>query len=334
MSAFTESPSLAKVRGGVFYLHGEDEFRKEEVVRALVESHLDPATRDFNLDQLRGSEVDAETLASILGTPPMMAEWRVVVLREVEGLAGSARTRDILMDVVGRPAPGLALVLSCTVPSGSKAKFYKDLAKAARSVEFQPISAADAPGWVMTRARDRFGVEMDPDAARALCAAVGTDLGVLSQEMLKLGGYVGERGRITVEDVAAAGIHIPRQDRWRWFDMVAEKRFEEALATVGILLDQDETGVSLVAGLATHFLRLGIAGEQGTAGLEAVLPQTQRWLARNLVSQARNWRSPELEAALAGLLRADRLLKSSSGLSHEHVLEEWLLTLLARKAAA
>ena len=73
-------------RGGAFYLHGEDQFRKEAAVRALVNAHVDPGTRDFNLDLLRGTDVTAENLASVLATPPMMAEWRVVVLREVEGL--------------------------------------------------------------------------------------------------------------------------------------------------------------------------------------------------------------------------------------------------------
>ena len=68
-------------KGGAFFLHGDDSFRKEETARALVEWHLDPATRDFNLDPLRGSEGSVETLASVLATPPMMAEWRVVVLR-------------------------------------------------------------------------------------------------------------------------------------------------------------------------------------------------------------------------------------------------------------
>ena len=28
--------------GGVFYLHGEDDFRKREAARAIAEAHLDP----------------------------------------------------------------------------------------------------------------------------------------------------------------------------------------------------------------------------------------------------------------------------------------------------
>ena len=333
MNPLSEYAGLDKARGGVFYLHGADDFRREEVVRALVDAHLDPATRDFNFDPLRGSEVDAETLASVLGTPPMMADWRVVVVREVEGLAGSARARDILLASVARPAPGLALVLSCTVPEGSKAKFYKDLEKSARSVEFRPITAEDVPGWLMERARERYEVEMDVDAAQAVGTAMGVDLGILAQELEKLVRYVGDRKRIALADAEAAGTRLPRQDRWRWFDLVGEARLDDALDALGTLLGQGETGVGLVAGLTTQFLRMGIVGEQGPGALEVILPPKQSFLARRLVAQARHWRPAEIDAALAGLLRADRLLKASP-LPQEHFLEEWLLTLLARKAAA
>ncbi|MGD8318889.1 MAG: DNA polymerase III subunit delta, partial [Gemmatimonadota bacterium] len=331
MNPLQDLPALANARGGVFYLYGDDLFRKEEVVRALAANHLDPATRDFNFDPLRGTEVDTETLASVLGTPPMMAEWRVVVIREVEGLASSSRSREILLRTVADPPAGLALILSCTIPQGSRARFYKDLAKMARSVEFQPITAADVPGWLMTRARETFQVEMDVEAAQALGAAVGPELGMLSQEMEKLVDFVGDRGRITVSDVEAAGTRVPTQDRWRWFDLVGEGRLEEALDSLGILLGQGETGVGLVIGLTTHFLRLGVASEQGGGALEPVLPRHQRWLAGRLAGQARHWRPVEIEAALQGLLRVDRLLKASP-LSDEHLLEEWLLGLMARRA--
>lgn len=324
---------LADVRGGVFYLHGEDEFRKEEILRALVEAHIDPATRDFNFDLLRGSEVDPETLASVLATPPMMAEWRVVVLRETERLSNSSNAREILLETAASPPPGLAFVMSCTVPQGSRAKIYKELARTAHSVEFQAFTAADVPGWLMDRARERFGMEMEVEAAQALGAAVGTNLGILSQELEKLAEFAGEEGRVTIADVEAAGTQLPSQDRWRWFDLVGEGKLEEAHWGLDVLLGQGESGVGLVIGLTTHFLRLGIAAEKGAAGLEEALPRHQRWLARRVVAQARGWRPVEIDAALDGLLRADRLLKSSS-LSDEHLLEEWLLTLMARRAVA
>jgi DNA polymerase-3 subunit delta len=317
-------PALGRSRGGAFYLHGEDQFRKEEVLRALVEAHLDPGTRDFNLDRLRGGDVDPETLASVMATPPMMGEWRVVVLREVEGLAVAKRARDELLRVASEPPPGLALVMSCTVPKGSKAKFYTDLARSARSVEFKAVTDADVPGWLMERASQEHGVELDVDAARALGAAVGTDLGILARELEKLSEFVGDRKRVALQDVEKAGTRLPAQDPWAWLDLVGDRRFEEARAGLGALLAQGETGVGLVIRLATHLLRVGLALEAGGAALEAALPPQQRWLARKLKEQGRRWSRSDVDHAIAGLRDLDRLLKASPH-GDEHFLEAWLL---------
>jgi DNA polymerase-3 subunit delta len=312
----------------VFFLHGDDELRKDEAAKLLVEAHLDPATRDFNFDLLRGGDVDAERLASVLGTPPLMAEWRVVLLKETEALTSSARTRDALMAVLKRPPPGLALILTATIPERSRAKVYKDIEALAKSHEFGAISPNDVPAWLIERSRHRHRVEMDEDAARALGAAVGTDLGVLAQELEKLSAFVGERARITREDVESAGIRLPRQDRWQWFDRIGERRFEDALAALGTLLSQNESGVGLVAGLGTHLLRLAVAAHGGQGALERALEGNQQWLARRLAPQARRWKPEELSEAILDLLRVDRLLKAS-GLSEEALLEEWLLARMA-----
>ena len=295
----------------------------------MIEAHLEETTRDFNLDLLRGTEVNTETLASVIATPPMMAEWRVVVVREVEGLASSKHARDELVRIAKDPPPGLALIMSCTVPVGSKAKFYTSLAKVARSTEFQAISDADVPGWIMHRSKTEHEVEFSPEAARALGVAIGNNLGVLSQELTKLADFVGDRRRVVVEDVEAAGTTLPSQDRWKWFDLVGERRFEEAAKTLHILLQQGDNGVGLVIGLATHFLRLGISLEEGSEGLERALPRHQQWLASRVVSQARGWTSDEIDEALASLLDVDQLLKASPH-TDEHFLEAWILSVQVR----
>jgi DNA polymerase-3 subunit delta len=315
-------------KGGVFYLHGADEFQKLQAVTALVNAHLDPATADFNLDRLRGRELDLEQLASILNTPPMMAEWRVVVVSETEGLAASSRAKELLLSTAEAPPAGLALILSCTVPSGSKARFYRDLASAARSAEFKALSPDDVPGWLMERSRERLGVEMEPDAAQALAQAVGVDLGILNQELEKLSGYV-EAGRpITRADVEAAGTSLPSQDRWGWIGLVGARRFKEALDSLRILMSQGESGVGLTISLATHMLRLAVLVDRGRGALEEALPGHQRWLAGKLMAETRGWSLPELVDAVDGLRVLDRQLKSS-GASDEALLQTWLLERMA-----
>jgi DNA polymerase-3 subunit delta len=319
-----------RVPGGAFFFHGDEDYFREEAVGAVVSAYLDEATRDFNLDQLRGADVSADDLASLLATPPMMAEWRVVVIREAQGL--SVKAREGVEAVVKKPSPGLILVLSAAIPSGSKAKFYDELKRVAVSVEFAPLDPNDAPGWLMEEARATHGVELEPDAARAIVAAMGVELGMLTSELRKLSSYVQERKRITVEDVRAVGGSIPRQDRWAWFDLVSERRFGEALAALPILLEQGENGVGLVIGMGGVLLKVAIAVAGGQRALEAELKPFQRWMAKRIVPTARRWTLSEIDAALAELLRTDRLLKSAS-LNDRQAIEELLLRLWAIRPA-
>lgn len=309
--------------GGVFFLHGEEVFLRDEAAERIVEVHLDPATRDFNFDPVQGSGVAAEELASLIATPPMMAEWRVVLVRDAQAL--SARAREAVEAAALAPPPGLVLIISATIPSGSKARFYSQLLERATSVEFAALDASDLPGWLMERARAVHERSLHPDAARALAAA-GSALGVLVNELDKAVAYVGEREAITLADAQAVGVRVPRADRWRWFDSVGERSWGEALRDLPVLLDDGETGVGLVIGLAGHLLRLALVCAGGAAALERELKPYQRWLARRLAPQAKGWTLPEVEAALGELLRADRLLKSAS-LSDRQVVEELLLRL-------
>ena len=317
-------------KGGVFFLFGDDGFRKEVEARALVEWHLDPSTKDFNFDPLRGSEVGVDDLASILATPPMMAEWRVVILREVEALASSPKARETLLEVAKSPPPNLALILLATIPKGSKAKFYTHLRRHARSAEFPEVAPNDVPGWLVEWARSRHECEITEEAARALAAGIGTNLGVLAQEIEKLSSMVEEGEAIGLEAVKAGGTQIPAEDRWIWMDRVGRRQFRDAIEGLGVLFTQGESGVALTIGLANHLIRVALAQAGGTPALERALPGHQRWLAPRLLQQAKNWTGEELEEAILGLRRVDRLLKSSS-LPDDQILEEWLLGLMTPK---
>src|SRR4051812_12070787 len=124
-----------------YYLYGEDDYLKGESVRELIGAAVDPATRDFNFESLRGSDVDAEQLGSILGTPPMMADRRVVVVRDAAALKKDARSA--LDRYLAHPAPDLLLVL--VSPAG--AKVDGALSSAAVSVEFAPLAGDRVPAW-------------------------------------------------------------------------------------------------------------------------------------------------------------------------------------------
>ncbi len=315
-------------RGGVFFLLGEEEYLKEEAARAIIDAHLDSVTREFNLDQLRGGTLDAERFASICRTPPMMADWRVVVVREAQAIATSARLRGIVEEILAKPVPGLALLLIAQLPDRSKSRFYDILSRQATTAEFSLLGSDDLPGWLIAWA-EQHGVALEPTAARALGAAAGPGLGVLVHELAKLVEYVGDRRRITTQDVSTVVGPVPRQNRWDWIDTVSDRDFGSAREGLTLLLNSGETGVGLVIGLGTQFLRLALTAAGGERALRDQLPPHQRWLAGRLARQAERWTPSELDHALDDLVRADRLLKSTS-LSEGQIMQELLLRLQNR----
>jgi DNA polymerase III delta subunit len=259
----------------------------------------------------------------------MMGNWRVVIVRDAQALAANARMRSVLEALLSRKLPGLALVLSAQMDSD--AAIWKQVERKAKSITFKALPEGELPDWLTLHAEVQ-GITLEPAAARALAAAAGPTLGRLTQELEKLGQWVGDRKRINTSDVRALVGHIPNETRWEWIDMVGEARFRDARKALPPLLES-ESGVGLLIGLGTHLLRLALllSDEQQLVNL---LPFHQaRWLPGRLKSQARNWSVPRLEAALGDVTRADRLLKSAS-LDDRQVMEELLLRMQCRHAAA
>src|SRR5438132_6829026 len=182
MAALTFDALLRGLKQGapqpVYYLHGEEDVLKEEAVRALVARAVDPAMRDFNVDVRAAGELDAEGLHALVNTPPMLVERRAVVLRGVEQLRKGSKAREELLRYLAHPNPTTLLVL---VQTGD-AEPERDLAAMTTAVAVGPLAPERVPGWIAHRAR-QLGLTLAPEAGELLGAAVGNDLGALTQEL-------------------------------------------------------------------------------------------------------------------------------------------------------
>ncbi|MCG8469228.1 MAG: DNA polymerase III subunit delta [Gemmatimonadetes bacterium] len=316
---------------GGWFLYGDAVRLRDEGAKALVEAALDPATRDFNFDQFRAEDVSGEQLASTLAMPPMMAERRVVTVRDAERLSPSAR--KVLQEASGALPEDVVLVVTATIPKGSRAAFYRELKSNCTAIEWSAPRTAEIPGWLRDRARRRWGVELSPRVAQAIAGAVGEDLSRLDAELEKLAGLGADE--ITLENVDALIPRTRRIDRWTWLDLVANRDYGAALRTLDDLLTS-ERGVGLVAGLVEHHLLLGLATGGGASVVRETLTRTGRgylsWKADAYAKQARRWTAEAIERALRRMHRADRHLKS--GGTDRGVLTELLLALERDRRAA
>ena len=309
---------------GGWFLHGDAIRLRDEAARQLIDAAVDPATRDFNFDQFRSDEASGEQIASALAMPPMMAERRVVCVRDVERLSPKART--VLKDAAVALPSDIVLIVTATIPKGSRAAFYRDLQSSCRTLEWSAPRPAEVPGWIRERARSRWDVEVSPGVAQQIAGAIGADLSRLDAELEKL-ATLPEDER-TEERILELVPRTLRIDRWTWLDLVASRDYARALRELDDVLTS-ERGVGLVAGLVEHHLLLGLALESGAGGVRSVLSETGRgylsWKANAYAKQTKKWTVSEIDKALRAMHRADRHLKS--GGSDRGALGELLLTL-------
>jgi DNA polymerase-3 subunit delta len=334
---------------GAYYISGEDDYQKDDAVRQLIEAALDPTARDFNLDIRRAADLAPEALGVLLSTPPMMAERRVIVVRDVGTLKKDVRR--VLDEYLRRPAPDLLLLLT----SAAASKPDSALSAVTTQLQFDPLTGDRIPKWIAHHATTELKLRISGPAIELLQAAVGTDLHQLAAELDKLASYVEGKGEEIGEDAVVAVVGVRRGETQADFlDAVADCNVSRALELIPHVLAQPKTtGVSIVMSLTTQMLAISWGRAKLDEGLSRgrlsqeyfdLLKETGAFTGRPWGSataiwarSAERWSREALDHALDALLEADVALKESRVSSDEQLLATVVLSLCAadeRSAAA
>jgi DNA polymerase-3 subunit delta len=329
-----------------YYFHGPEDLLKDEALRAILDRALDPSLRDFNLDQRSAGQLDADSLFALCTTLPMMAERRVVVLREVEALKRKPKARSALLEYLGRPAPDTVLVL---IQGANEEAEDKDIARAAVTVACEPLPEDRVLKWLDRRAKG-LGLELSDDAARHLARAVGGELASLAAELDKLAALPSGEP-LTVERVGELVGVRHGETVFDWRDAVLEDRAGPAVRLLGPLLDQPgNSGVKLVTMLGTTLIGVGIARShydrrlRGKALDDAVFGVIQRNRVYGLLNWreekgrwlrwAPDWPAARVADALRSILMADRALKDTTISDERAILTDMVLRMATSRRAA
>jgi len=341
----------AKRFAPAYYLHGEDDFLKEQAVRQLVEAAVDPATRDFNFELRRGGELDAETLGSLLGTPPMMAERRVLVVRDVGALRKDARA--MLDRYLESPAPDAVVIL--VAPAGAKTD--RALSSKTTALEFEPLTGDRVPKWIKHHAEAELAASITPAAAELLQSAVGDDLAQLAIELDKLASYASGG---TIDEAAVTAIVGVRRGETlgAFLDAVAARDAVKALELLPHVMSQPKaSAVTIVMALTAQTLAVAWARARRARGVpssriagdlfgllkEAGSVYTGRPWGEAVDAWARAAARPAddadadgaaLDSALGALLATDFALKETRLSSDEQLLTNLVLTLCAPRESS
>jgi DNA polymerase-3 subunit delta len=330
-----------------YYLTGDEEVLKDELVALLVEQSLaDASTRDFNLDVRGAGDVDGERLHALVETPPMLANRRVVVIRNLEQWRKNAAVWDVLHTYLQHPSPTTVLVLWHGPGQAPVAK----LASATTHVAVEPLPQARVTKWVQRRAA-QVGVAFSAAAVEHLLSTVGVGLAELGMEIDKLAAAV-PAGRTVGPDDVARFVGVRRGETpTDWVGSVLHREAIRAIEMLPVVLAAPGTsGVRLVSALGTALVGVQLARANLDGGMpsgrveQVVYEAIKRARLRGLgewraeaamwTKAAAGWTRSELVHAIASTSAADRALKSTTISDEIGTLTDLLLAAAPRTAAA
>lgn len=315
----------------LYFFYGEERFLADELQSNLLEQALEPHERDFNLDIVYGSDAEASSVLGLCSSYPVMAERRLVIVREFEKL----NDNHLFKEYAQRPNPTAVVALVCSSKPNLSAHPYRALREYAVSVDCKPIYDNQMPGWLQKRA-EADGFKITPEAVRMLADFVGTDMRTAVEELDKLTTFTAGRDTITADDVVRASGQTREFNVFELQKAIGEGRGRDVFRIAERMLQQAgnprSESLMIVAVLTSYFMKLwkltaayGRVPEKALAARIGVPP----FFVKEYVASLRRFKLPSIEGAFAALLAADYELKGGAGRDEKLVMSLMLRRVLA-----
>lgn len=308
----------------LYLLHGEERWFIDRLQDVLLENAIAPHERDFNLDILYGTETDARTALNACQAFPMMAERRLVIIRDFDRM----KENTLFKNLAEQPNPACVVFLVCAGKPNMSHHPYRAIKAGGVVAEFKALYPNQVPRWIEALGKER-GFALEDKAIQMLAEFVGSSLAPVAAEIDKLATYVGEREVITAEDIVQASGQTREVNVFELQRAVGERQVDRVLHITERLLQQSSnpTGesASIVSVLTSFFIKLwqltslqaGRIPEKEMASNVGVSP----YFLKDYLAYLRRYDVRAIDNALSALLAADFELKGGSQRSERLVLD-------------
>ena len=238
----------------VYLLMGDEPFYPDMVCQAVVDNCIDEFSKDFNETVCYGADVTPERIVTEAREFPMMAERRLVVVKEAQMM----KNLEDLAVYCQEPLDSTVLVLLLHKASADKRKaLYKSVQKTGVVLDSPSLRDYEIPGWIQSYYSSR-GLSIDPQAAALLGESAGTELSTIAVETEKLLKNLPEGATsVSVQDIEK-NVGVSRQ--FSVFELTRELSFRhasQALRIASHLGNSAKFAMPMaVSALFNHFYRI------------------------------------------------------------------------------
>jgi DNA polymerase-3 subunit delta len=184
----------------VLLFEGEEEHLKQEALAELRHAVLPEGMETLNETILEDPSVDQ--LIADVETQPFMADKRLIIVRDFPALMGRSEADEKLISYLPSVPETSFLLFYCTGKPDGRKKLYNAVKKLSGIVTFSPLRGTELTRFVVSSFQEA-GKECDDRTAEYLIFTVGSDAGLLRNEIQKLASCSTERSRVLAEDVSA-----------------------------------------------------------------------------------------------------------------------------------
>ena len=293
----------------VYLFLGNETFLIDETVKLIIDLAVEASVRSFNVDVLYGGDMDTKTVVGFASSFPMMADRRVVVVKEFDNLGN----KEAIVSYIERPSPSTILVLIANRPD-FRQKLYQTLSAHSTAVEFNQMSENGILHWITNRV-EKLGKRITPEACQVILMLVGRSLREIQNEIDKLCIFVGSNESIDVDDVNSV---VGMSKQYNIFELqkaMGRKDMPRAMEILNGMLDSGESAIGMVVMLMRYFQKGWLLQElQGRGASDYQLAsdvQVSPFFVKDYLIAAGAYSSLGLERCFKALLDADEMLKSS-----------------------
>jgi DNA polymerase-3 subunit delta len=166
----------------IYFLHGEEAYYIDQITDAIVENALEEHERDFNQSILYGKDSDAKSIIAEAKGYPMMAERRLVVLKEAQDFKGI----EDLTSYFESPSEQTIFVINHKYKNyDSRKKSIKAAAKNGLVFKSEKVKDYKLADWITAFVKSN-GYGITPKASMLIAEFLGNDLSKISNELDKL----------------------------------------------------------------------------------------------------------------------------------------------------
>lgn len=311
-----------------YLVTGEDELKKETVVKRLHARMEAYGDLSFNFDRFDGDTATGEDIVSACNTVPFASEFRLVQVDDVEKLKKA--DSEALVDYLKNPSSSSVLALV----AGKLAKntrLYKAVASFGPSavIDCAPMRKTDLPRAVRSMAVTH-GFAMTEGAAHALVSQVGENTVALDAELRKIA--LAHRGTdpVNESEVMSLVSRTAEVKPWEFVDAFSARSVQKAIWCLSRM--DSVSPHALLAMCITRLRELIVAKtyvERGNPrGIASALKMPD-WRVKNHAAWARGFTAAELRAALRSACLTERAMKSGS--DADAAFLEWALGVMRRR---